>query len=53
MNSRKHFIGDLATNGTIKSLIKQYYNTKVDSYSKEKFTPGEQKYYCAICKKFF
>ena len=53
MNSRKHFIEDLATNNEIKALIKQYHGTKEDSYSKEKFEKGEMKYFCAISRKFY
>lgn len=53
MNSRKHFIEDLATNKAVKALITQYKLTKADPLSKHKFTVGEMKYFCGICKKFF
>lgn len=49
MNSRKHFIEDLATNKAVDTLIKQYQCTKIDSSNKNPFEAGETKFYCAIC----
>ena len=52
MNSRKHSIIDLATDPSIHAILKKYYNTKVDYFSKEKFEEGEIKHLCGISKKF-
>jgi len=52
-NSRKHSILDLATDPNIKHLLKMYFKTKEDSFSKEKFEPLEVKYLCGISEKFF
>ena len=53
MNSRKHFIEDLATVPEIKNLIAQYFNTEEDCLCKEKFEKGEIKYFCNIDRKFY
>jgi len=53
MNSRKHYILDLATDKDIYNLIEKYYNTKVCSLTGEKFEKGEIKYLCGITGKFY